>query len=231
MKNITYTIIMIALLAVAAFLIINPQKVDAPNLDIDTESEVLIEVTPSEDVAEVSYDYSVDLERSEVSWTAGKKFIAEYIDKGTLELLSGGLNITGDSEVNLDGGFVFDMNSIVVTDTGFGGGFNGLERELKSDNFFDTNNYPTSNFTITSLSTDSTNQTIEGDLTIKGITKPIIFALSEWNEMDQYIAGSVNVNRLDYGIDFRSEGLIGKIEDKVINEIFNIDFKIYYSQK
>ncbi len=224
MKNTIYIAIIIALLAIVAFIFLSPSDVVAPEV---VEEEVS-EEQEGEDVVSVEYQYQVDLERSEITWTAGKKFIAEYVDKGTIEILSGGLNLVALGGPSLSGQFLFDMNSIVVTETGFGGGFPGLERDLKSDNFFSVDDHPTAKFVITNYSDDGTNQIVDGDLTIRGITKPISFVLSEWNEMDQYIAASVTVNRLDYGIDFRSEGLIGRVENQVINDTFDIDFKIYY---
>ncbi len=221
MKNTIYTIIMIALLAVATFLIISPNKSVAPADNGGDTSQTEEVITGSDE--ETSYQKSVDMERSEVTWVGKKSFVEGYEDKGTIALLSGGLNVpTEESEIG--GEFVFDMNSIVVTETGVGGGFAGLEKDLKSENFFDILNHPTAKFVIT-----GGNQTsIVGDLTIKGITKSVTVGVSSWNETEQFVEGSIAVNRLDFGMDFRSEGLIGRIENQVIADTFDINFKIYY---
>jgi polyisoprenoid-binding protein YceI len=227
MKNIFYTIIMIALLAVAAFLVISPQKVDAPNLDEETVPEVLVDETTPEDT---SYQHSLDLDRSEINWVAGKKFMTEYLNEGTIDLLSGGIDMSVSEayEVELSGEIVLDMESITVTETGSGSGSDLLKDHLKGENFFDVDNYSTSKFIITDYSLEGASQIISGDLTIKGITKSISMTLSEWNEMDQYLVGLISIDRLDFGVGPDSEGLIGLAEDKIISDTFDLSFKIYY---
>ncbi len=220
MKNTIYTIIMIALIAVAAFLIISPSNSVAP---VDNVEPVVQQDEVVEEVVEDStYEYSVDLDKSEVNWVGTKKFLDGYEDKGTLSLLSGGLNLMTEGNV-AEGEFVFDMDSIIATETGVGGGVNNLTRHLKSDDFFDVENHPTAKFVIT----DSDESSVSGDLTVKGITNPISMNVS-WNDMDQFVTGVVSINRVDFGIDFLSEGLVGLAKDKIVADTFDLEFKVHY---
>ena len=53
-----------------------------------------------------------------------------------------------------------------------------LEGHLKSGDFFETEKYPTASYEITKVSKNATgdyNTLLDGNLTIKGITKPIQF--------------------------------------------------------
>lgn len=48
-----------------------------------------------------------------------------------------------------------------------------LTEELKSDKFFDAAKFPTAHFESTSVSASGTGATIQGKLTLKGVTKPV----------------------------------------------------------
>jgi polyisoprenoid-binding protein YceI len=227
MKNTIYTIIIIILLAVAAFLIISPQKSEAPAVNGELSDETSMPADESVD-NEDGYNfndlaYTIDEARSEIAWEARKKFVGEHIDRGTISIAQGGISLPSGSS-GFEGGIVINMNSIEVTQTGIGGGFGNLKRHLEGDDFFDVANNPEAMFMITGGDSDS----IEGDLTIRGITAPAVVEVSEWNEEEMYVMGSMIANRTDFGIDFRKDGLAGVAKDQIIDENFTIDFKIYY---
>jgi 8-hydroxy-5-deazaflavin:NADPH oxidoreductase len=79
---------------------------------------------------------------------------------------------------------------------------------LKSAKFFDVEQYPTATFTSTGVRKDRGAYVLEGDFTLKGITKPIRLGL-EFNGISSgmgrgTVAGfqaSVVLNRKDFGID------------------------------
>jgi polyisoprenoid-binding protein YceI len=226
MKNIFYTITIIILLAVAAFLVISPDRADAPE---GQNPEIVEEVVIEEplDAPAVVYDTAVDIERSEIQWVAGKRFLVDWIDEGMITLQSAQMAfVPGAEDIAFRGEFIFDMSSIEVTKTGSGGGFGSLQRHLESEDFFDVENNPTAKFVITG----GEGLSVEGDLTIKGITKSVSFDLDEWNIDEAYISGSVTVDRTDFGINYGSESLIGRIENQVINDTFELNFKIYHDQ-
>jgi 8-hydroxy-5-deazaflavin:NADPH oxidoreductase len=82
------------------------------------------------------------------------------------------------------------------------------DAHLKSAKFFDVEQYPTATFVSTAVWADGGGYVLEGDFTLKGVTKPISLAM-EFNGTNPgmgrgEVAGfqaSVVLNRKDFGID------------------------------
>jgi polyisoprenoid-binding protein YceI len=82
------------------------------------------------------------------------------------------------------------------------------DAHLKSAEYFDTENYPTATFASTAVRQSGDKYVLDGDFTLKGITKPVTLDL-EFNGTNPgmghgEIAGftaSVVLNRKDFGID------------------------------
>ncbi|MGD0734655.1 MAG: YceI family protein [Terracidiphilus sp.] len=53
-------------------------------------------------------------------------------------------------------------------------GQSGRDNHLKSDAFFDVAKYPTATFTSTSVTKDGNNLKVVGNLTLHGVTKPVV---------------------------------------------------------
>jgi polyisoprenoid-binding protein YceI len=79
---------------------------------------------------------------------------------------------------------------------------------VKSADFFDVEKYPTATFVSTGVRADGGNYVLDGDFTLKGVTKPVQLSL-EFNGVNPgmghgEVAGfeaSVVLNRKDFGID------------------------------
>ena len=82
------------------------------------------------------------------------------------------------------------------------------DEHLKSADFFDAQTYPTATFVSTGVVAKGDEYVLNGDFTLKGITKPISLAL-EYNGVNPgmghgAVAGfeaSIVLNRKDFGID------------------------------
>jgi polyisoprenoid-binding protein YceI len=82
------------------------------------------------------------------------------------------------------------------------------DAHIKSADFFDAEKYPTATFTSTGVRVNGDNYLVDGDFTLKGVTKPITLEL-EFNGTNPgmghgEVAGfeaSVVLNRKDFGID------------------------------
>ncbi|MCK0173080.1 MULTISPECIES: YceI family protein [Mycobacteriaceae] len=82
------------------------------------------------------------------------------------------------------------------------------DAHLKAADFFDTDKYPTATFTSTGVRPDGDRYALDGELTIKGITRPVTLEL-EFNGVNPgmghgEVAGfeaTVVFNRKDFGID------------------------------
>ncbi len=99
---------------------------------------------------------------------------------GYIKLLSGDVKIE-ENQVK-GGSFTLDMNSI----TGTGSSETKLASQLKSAEYFDAKNYPTAAFVITGISKlpvekdgeIKATHRIEGNMTVKGVTRKISFDAS-----------------------------------------------------
>jgi polyisoprenoid-binding protein YceI len=92
---------------------------------------------------------------------------------------------------------------------------------LKEDEYFDAAKYPTINFKSTKISTSSVpgKYFMVGNLTIKGITKPVEFGFSATPKDGGYLFdGEFAINRLDYKVGDKSFSL----QDNV-----NISLKVF----
>ena len=115
----------------------------------------------------------VNAEKSSVTWKAYK---VTGSHTGTINIKSGSLEFDGDKLTS--GEFVVDMTTINNTDLGEGGK-NKLNGHLNSGDFFDTANHSTSSLKFTNVkATGKNSYEVTGDLTIKGITKPVTFDIS-----------------------------------------------------
>ena len=164
--------------------------------------------------------YSVDVAKSTITWV-GKK-VTGSSHNGTTVLKSGSLNVNGK---NVTGGsFVIDMTAIKDAE-----GSEKLEGHLKADDFFGTDKFPTSAFVITKVAGSGTKVNITGNLTIKGITKPISFPATVAVNADgtvSALAGKITVDRTKYDIKYSSSSFFGSLGDKAIDDNFEIGVKL-----
>ncbi len=163
--------------------------------------------------------YTVEPAKSSIEWLS-KKVTGQH--SGTVALASGSLVVSGNAIKS--GSFTMDMTSIKPTD----GAGDNLTKHLKSDDFFGTEKFPTSTFTITKVTAAGADQiNIEGDLTIKGITKPISFPATVKKD-GSYIAAlaKIKVDRTKYDIKYNSKSIFASIGDKAIDDEFELTVKL-----
>ena len=133
---------------------------------------------------------------STVTWKAYK---VTGSHTGTVDLSSGSLLFDGDQ---LSGGeFMVDMTSLISTD--LEGEYKGkLEGHLKSDDFFGVEKHPSSKLVFTKVtSTGKNSYEVTGDLTIKGISKPITFDVSIYGSK---ATATMKVDRAQYDVRYGS---------------------------
>ncbi|NAW50290.1 YceI family protein [Elizabethkingia argentiflava] len=174
------------------------------------------EVTTSKD----GVVFSVDTLDSRVEWVGYKIFKSNNTSHfGNIKLESGEVSLK-DGKLE-SGNFVVSMNTITADDLK-----NNVEKQakldahLKSADFFDVKKFPTASFEITKVIVNDTgdyNTRLEGNLTIKGITKPISLDTNV-REKDGLLTIKSNkkdINRRDFGVDFTSPVAKGIIKDEI----------------
>ena len=176
--------------------------------------------------------YQVDVAKSDVKWHA-KKVTGEHF--GTIDLNSGQMDVQGNKVVG--GTFTFDMGSIAVTDIKDPEYNQKLVGHLKSDDFFSADKNPTATFRITSVkpvakaAAGQANATVTGDLTIKGITKPVTFpATITVKDGVASAKADVTIDRSKFDIRYGSKSFFDNLGDKAIYDEFVVTLDVTASR-
>lgn len=189
------------------------------------------------DAAAESATYAVDAEASNIKWTAEKVLSAGHY--GSVKLQEGNLEVAGGAITG--GSFTVDLTSIVDEDMEPGDYKNNLEAHLKgtaeegSDDFFNTNEFPTSTYEITSVADNSDGETshiITGNLTIKGQTQEVSFPADVTIGADQVTGkGTMTIDRTTFGITYNSQGFVENVaDDYLIKDEFTLDIDLVASK-
>lgn len=158
----------------------------------------------------------VKTDASTVTWKAYK---VTGSHTGTVDLKSGALTFDGDK---LTGGeFTVHMPTLVSTDLAGDPDSKGkLEGHLKSDDFFGVENHPTSTLVFTDVKATGKNAyEVTGDLTIKGITKPVTFDVSIYGSK---ATATMKVDRTNYDVKYGSGSFFENLGDKTIYDEFDL---------
>ena len=82
---------------------------------------------------------------------------------------------------NIDGSITWNETDItrstvnvIIDVTSVDTGVSGRDADLKSSNFFDVANFPTATFVSTSVAKTAAGLTVNGNLTLHGVTKPVV---------------------------------------------------------
>lgn len=100
----------------------------------------------------------------------------------------------------------FSVNAVILADS-FNSGDTGRDGHVKGPDFFDVETYPEWTFTSTALTQEDGDFSLEGELTIKGVTKTVVLK-SEFNGItrDPFgllragIEANAVISRKDFGI-------------------------------
>jgi hypothetical protein len=183
-----------------------------------------VETHHKKPVEVVKNDGTFKVYESQVLW---KGYKPTGSHNGLVDLNEGVLAVKDNHLVG--GKFIIDMNSIKVLDMPETDPYNKkLLNHLKSPDFFDTTKYPTATFEITTVKPQAENYLIEGNLTIKDVTKNISFPAMVLNKKDAitFYSDAIKIDRTDFGIKYKSKKFVGNLKDKFIDDLFDITFKI-----
>lgn len=142
--------------------------------------------------------WTVDNVHSNVKFTVSHLVISEV--EGSFKVYSGTVESKADfSDAAIE--FTVDVNSI-TTDNEM------RDKHLKSDDFFNAEKFPKMTFTSTAWKKlDDRNYRLEGNLTIRDVTKPVVFNVVYGGTMkDPYgnvkagFKATATINRFDYGL-------------------------------
>jgi polyisoprenoid-binding protein YceI len=164
-------------------------------------------------------------DKSKVEWT-GKKVTGEH--NGTVMLKSGELTMKG---ANIVGGeFVMDMSTLKNSDIKSESYRGKLEKHLKSDDFFGVAKFPESKFVIKGSKTLKDGKLlVKGEISIKGITKPLEFEVDSHQHGNSYhMSGLIVIDRTQFDIKYGSGSFFDNLGDKTIHDNFELKFDLMF---
>jgi polyisoprenoid-binding protein YceI len=147
----------------------------------------------------VAGTWAIDPVHSEVSFTVRHMMVSKV--RGRFDKFEGTI-VTGDDPLSSTVTASVDLTSINT-------GQEQRDAHIRSADFFEVEKFPTMTFTSTAIKAAEEGFILEGDLTLKGVTKSVAFNL-EVNGFgpDAYggtrggFSAETRINRHDFGVDF-----------------------------
>ncbi|AQX06647.1 YceI family protein [Elizabethkingia meningoseptica] len=168
--------------------------------------------------------FTVDTLNSKVEWTGYKIFKSDNTSHfGSIKFESGEVTVK-DNKLE-SGNFVASMNTLTAEDLKDNKEDQGkLNGHLKSGDFFEVDKFPTASYEITKVTANETgdyNTLIDGNLTLKGVTKPVSFNTNVVVKDGVVTIKSEkkDINRRDFGVNFTSPASNGVVKDEVSLQI------------
>ena len=183
-----------------------------------TEAGDAAEVAP---VAAESINYMIDGGASTVAWV-GSKPTGKH--NGTIAVTEGEVMVVDG--ILKGGKFGIDMNTITVLDLTEADGKLDLEGHLKGlskeseDHFFNVTKFPNATFEITSVVTEAGVTTVNGNLTMKDITKNVSFPATVVVEekMVSIKSEPFKIDRTQWGVNYASKSVFDDLKDKFVDD-------------
>jgi len=164
--------------------------------------------------------YNVDSYHSFLNFSVGHMGIS-FVD-GKMDKYQGSLEMTNEDITSAKFNFTIDANSVNT-------GIDARDNHLRSADFFDTAKYNDIKFVSTSVKKDGKNYKLNGNLTIKDVTKPVTFTLvyggllkddGQGNQKVGFQA-TTTIDRTAFNIDYDPTGM-GIAKD--VKFIVNLEF-------
>ena len=182
-----------------------------------------VETTDAQEVANATMEaatFKVDTTASVINWQ-GEKPTGTHT--GTIKLTEG--TFKANDSVIESGTFVIDMTSIVSTDLEGDMKMN-LEDHLKGTvegkegDFFNVNEYPTGTFEVTGVTEKDGVAFLQGNLTLKDVTKNVEFPVTITMNDDtiEITSEKFNIDRTKWNVNYGSKSVFDGLGDKFIND-------------
>ena len=141
--------------------------------------------------------WAIDPVHSSINFSVRHLMVSKV--RGSFETFGGAVTVAEDGTPSVSA--TIDVNSINTRNE-------QRDAHVRSADFFDAEHYPTATFVSTAVRPDGDDYVVDGDFTLKGVTKPVSLKL-EFNGVNPgmgqgAVAGfeaSVVLNRKDFGID------------------------------
>lgn len=144
--------------------------------------------------------WTIDPSHSSVEFVARHLVISKV--KGRFGAFSGSINIDPSDPLASTVEATIQVASVDTRDE-------QRDAHLRAPDFFDAEQFPQVTFRSTSLRRDGGGFQVDGDLTIKGVSKPVVLSLEyngtsgdPWGGIRAAFSAATEVNRRDFGLNF-----------------------------
>lgn len=172
-------------------------------------------------IADITGDYTIDASHSRLGFTARHAMVTKV--RGQFTDFSGTARIDtaepGNSSV-----------TISIKTASIDTGSADRDGHLRSGDFFDAEANPEITFVSTGVSRDGSDWTITGDLTIKGVAKPVTIEFEEtgsardpFGNLRVGFEGSTTINRKDWGLTWNAALETGGV---LVSEKIKLDLDV-----
>ena len=176
---------------------------------------------PTTAIDDITGDYTLDVSHSRLGFVARHAMVTKV--RGQFGAFTGTARIDeanpSDSKVELS----IDVTSVET-------GSADRDGHLKSGDFFDAETYPAITFTSTDVKRNGSDWTIAGDLTIKGVTKPVTIEFEQTGSaVDPFgntrvgFEGETTINRKDWGLTWNAALETGGV---LVSEKIKLEFDV-----
>lgn len=146
--------------------------------------------------------YTIDPVHSQIGFVTRHAMVTKV--RGTFDTFEGAITVDGDDPGKSSVAVTIQVSSVNTRNE-------QRDEHLRTNDFLDIANFPTSTFTSTSISHDGGEFRVTGDLTIKDVTRSITLPLEfQGSAKDPFgntrigFEGSLPINRSDYGVSFNA---------------------------
>jgi polyisoprenoid-binding protein YceI len=158
----------------------------------------------------VAGTYNLETRHSQVLFTVNHLGFTEYTGQFTQPTGTLVLDPANPANDKVDVTFPIDKVSTTVP---------GLDTHLKTPDFFDMAQFPEGKFVSTKVTVNGTTAIIAGDLTLHGVTKPVVLnarfigagVSGPAKKLNFGFAATTTINRSDFGLKY----LVPMVSDKV----------------
>ena len=173
--------------------------------------------------------FAINTETSIVRWT-GRNLFNHH--NGTVKLAGGNLVIQNGKLVSAT--FTLDMNAMANEDLTDAQWNAMLIQHLRSEDFFAVDRFPTATFVsesatlVESAAPGTPNYEVSGELTLRGVTRPLTFQAVIAAADEAHITGQAQfeIDRTEFGSQYGSGKLFAFLGKHIVNDHIHLHVKI-----
>ena len=175
----------------------------------------------STETSKLSGRYSIDKAHSRIGFSARHAMVTKV--RGSFDEFEASGYFDEDNPANSSVEVSIDVASINTRNA-------DRDAHLRTNDFLAADEHPKITFRSTSVKRDGDTYTVTGDLTLRGITKPVTIefehtgaAIDPWGNQRIGFEGGTTINRKDWGVTWNAALETGGV---LVSEKVNLEFEV-----